>query len=198
MIEVILRRLRAQGFRRIHVSVNYLGHLIEEHLGDGSAFGLEISYLHETSPLGTAGALAQLDGVIYEPFLVMNSDLLTDVDLRRMLTFHHRIAPGGTVGVREYAFEIPYGVVRVADGLVRSLAEKPEHRELVSAGIYVLDPVALTLLERDAYCDMPTLLEQLIESGRTVGAFEIHEDWIDVGRSEDLDRARATIERRGL
>lgn len=195
MIEVILRRLREQGFRRVHVSVNYLGHLIEEHLGDGTALGLEIDYLHESSPLGTAGALAQLDGRMTEPFVVMNSDLLTEVDLRRMLAFHRRVADGGTVGVREYAFEIPFGVVRLDGDLVVDLAEKPEHRELVSAGIYVLEPAALSLLERERYTDMPTLLAELIEAGRSVGAYRIHEDWIDVGRPEDLERARAVVER---
>ncbi len=195
MIEVILRRLRAQGFRKVSISVNYLGHIIQEHLGDGSALGLEIDYLHESSPLGTAGALAQLNGRMTEPFVVMNSDLLTDVDLRRMLTFHRRVADGGTVGVREYSFEIPFGVVRLIGEAVESLAEKPLHREMVSAGIYVLEPVALELLVRDEYCDMPTLLAQLIEKNRVVGAFEIHEDWIDIGRLEDLERARATVER---
>lgn len=197
MIEVILRRLRAQGFHRVYISVNYLGHLIEEHLGDGSALGLEIDYLHESSPLGTAGALAQLDGHIAEPFIVMNADLLTDLDLRRMLTFHRRVAKGATVGVREYTFEIPFGVVRLSGEAVESLAEKPHHRELISAGICVLEPVALTHLVRDEYCDMPTLLAQLIEAGRTVGAFQIHEDWLDIGRPEDLDRARVAVERSG-
>lgn len=197
MIEVILRRLRAQGFRRIHVSVNYLGHVIEEYLGDGSALGLEIDYLHETTPLGTAGALAQLKGRMSEPFIVMNSDLLTDVDLRRMLTFHRKVSDGGTVGVREYTFEIPFGVVRLSGDAVQSLAEKPQHRELVSAGIYVLDPTALTHLTEDEYLDMPTLLAQLIDAGRTVGAFTINEDWIDIGRVEDLERARASAERSG-
>jgi dTDP-glucose pyrophosphorylase len=198
MIEVIARRLRAQGFRRMHVSVNYLGHLIEEHLGDGSALGLEVTYLHETSPLGTAGALAQLDGEIDEPFVVMNSDLLTDVDLRSMLAFHRSVADGGTVGVREYGFEIPFGVVQIEGDVVVGLAEKPEHRELVSAGIYILEPAALSLLERETYTDMPTLLAQLIDTGRTVGGYLIREDWIDVGRPEDLERARAAVLRSGL
>lgn len=197
MIEVILRRLRAQGFRRIYVSVNYLGHMIEEHLGDGSAVGLEIDYLRETSPLGTAGALAQLDGCMTEPFIVMNSDLLTDLDLRSMLAFHRRVANGGTVGVREYTVEIPFGVVRLSGEAVESLAEKPQHRELISAGITVLEPVALTYLKRDEYCDMPTLLTLLVEAGHTVGAFQIHEDWIDIGRPEDLERAIAAIEGSG-
>lgn len=197
MIDIILGRLHSQGFRRVHVSVNHLGHLIEEHLGDGSGHGLEISYLHEPMPLGTAGAMAQLRDEIASPFVVMNSDLLTDVDLRRMLGFHREAAAEATIGAREYGFEIPYGVIRREGHRVTGLAEKPYHSELVSAGIYVMDPAALQLLEQDEYCDMPTLLSRLMDGGRSVTAYEIREEWIDVGRPEDLERARTAWERRG-
>ncbi|GAA2894223.1 nucleotidyltransferase family protein [Microbacterium esteraromaticum] len=197
MIDIILGRLHGQGFRRVHVSVNHLGHLIEEHLGDGSRHGLDITYLHEPMPLGTAGAMAQLRDQIDSPFVVMNSDLLTDVDLRRMLGFHRDAAAHATIGAREYGFEIPYGVIRRDGHRVTGLAEKPYHSELVSAGIYVIDPSALQLLEHDEYCDMPTLLSRLMDDGRSVTAYEIHEEWIDVGRPEDLERARVAWERRG-
>lgn len=196
MIDIILSSLHDQGFRRVHISVNHLGHLIEEHLGDGSAHDLEITYLHEPAPLGTAGALAQLAGEMAEPFVVMNSDLLTQVDMRRLLSFHLRTPADGTIGVREYGFEIPFGVVRREGEQVVALAEKPYHHELVNAGIYVLTPGALALLEQDAYCDMPTLLSRMMEAEQTVKAFEIHEDWIDVGRPEDLERARQAWDRR--
>ncbi|WP_372967400.1 nucleotidyltransferase family protein [Microbacterium sp.] len=195
MIDIILSRLREQGFRRIHVSVNHLGHLIEEHLKDGDAHGLEITYLHEPAPLGTAGALAQLTSEIDQPFVVMNSDLLTQVDLRRMLAFHRAAGAAATIGAREYGFEIPFGVIRRDGDAVVALAEKPYHSELVSAGIYVLEPVALKTLVADEYCDMPTLLARLMEDGKKVGAFEIHEEWIDVGRPDDLERARQAWER---
>ncbi|WP_186806076.1 nucleotidyltransferase family protein [Microbacterium aerolatum] len=195
MIDIILSRLHDQGFRRVHVSVNHLGHLIEEHLGDGSERGLEITYLHESTPLGTAGAMAQLRGEVERPFVVMNSDLLTDVDLRRMLAVHESSQAAATIGAREYGFEIPFGVIRREGHRVTGLAEKPYHSELVSAGIYVLDPAALTLLAKDEYCDMPTLLARMMESDRLVTAFEIHEEWIDVGRPEDLERARLAWER---
>jgi len=195
IIDVILSRLHSQGFRRVHVSVNHLGHLIEQHLGDGSAHGLEITYLHEPMPLGTAGAMAQLRDEIDERFVVMNSDLLTDVDLRQMLAFHADSAASATVGAREYGFEIPYGVIRRDGSRVTGLAEKPYHAELVSAGIYVLEPVVLTLLERDEYCDMPTLLSRMMDDDQAVSAFEIREEWIDVGRPEDLERARVAWER---
>ncbi|MDZ4044312.1 MAG: sugar phosphate nucleotidyltransferase, partial [Rhodoglobus sp.] len=196
MIDIILGRLRGQGFRRVHVSVNHLGHLIEEHLGDGTEHGLEITYLHEPMPLGTAGAMAQLRGEIDSPFVVMNSDLLTEVDLRRMLGFHLDAQADATIGAREYGFEIPYGVLRRDGHRVVGLAEKPYHRELVSAGIYVLEPSALDLLEQDEYCDMPTLLAQLMAADRQVSAYEIREEWIDVGRPEDLERARRAWEGR--
>ncbi|MCE0508305.1 nucleotidyltransferase family protein [Microbacterium aurugineum] len=196
MIDIILGRLRGQGFRRVHVSVNHLGHLIEEHLGDGTEHGLEITYLHEPMPLGTAGAMAQLRGEIDSPFVVMNSDLLTEVDLRRMLGFHLDAQADATIGAREYGFEIPYGVLRRDGHRVVGLAEKPYHRELVSAGIYVLEPSALDLLEQDEYCDMPTLLAQLMAADRQVSAYEIREEWIDVGRPEDLERARLAWEGR--
>ncbi|MDF2559712.1 MAG: hypothetical protein K0R99_1158 [Microbacterium sp.] len=197
MIDIILGRLHDQGFRRIHVSVNHLGHLIEEHLGDGRSRDLEITYLHEPAPLGTAGALAQLRYEIDVPFVVMNSDLLTQVDLRRMLTFHQGVGAAATIGAREYGFEIPFGVIRREGDDVVALAEKPYHSELVSAGIYVLEPASLDALGTDEYCDMPTLLARLMDDGRRVGAFEIHEEWIDVGRPEDLDRARQAWERTG-
>ncbi|WEK62688.1 MAG: nucleotidyltransferase family protein [Candidatus Microbacterium colombiense] len=197
MIDIILGRLREQGFRRVHVSVNHLAHLIEEHLGDGSSRGLEITYIHESSPLGTAGALAQLRGIIDAPFVVMNSDLLTQVDLRRMLAFHHTLGASATIGAREFGFEIPYGVIRREGDTVVALAEKPYHSELVSAGIYVLEPKALEMLDAEEYCDMPTLLARLMQQGDDVGAFEIHEEWIDVGRPEDLERARQAWERSG-
>lgn len=196
MIDIILGRLHGQGFRRVHVSVNHLGHLIEQHLGDGSAHGLEITYLHEPMPLGTAGAMAQLRDEIASPFVVMNSDLLTAVDLRRMLGFHLETQADATIGAREYGFEIPYGVIRREGHRVLGLAEKPYHSELVSAGIYVLHPRALELLEQDEYCDMPTLLSRLMDADRSVAAYEIREEWIDVGRPEDLERARTAWERR--
>lgn len=196
MIDIILDRLYGQGFRRVHVSVNHLGHLIEQHLGDGSAHGLEITYLHEPMPLGTAGAMAQLCGEIDAPFVVMNSDLLTDVDLRRMLGFHLDAKADATIGAREYGFEIPYGVIRREGDRVTGLAEKPYHSELVSAGIYILDPTALAMLEQNEYCDMPTLLSRLMDADRSVAAYEIREEWIDVGRPEDLERARLAWERR--
>jgi NDP-sugar pyrophosphorylase family protein len=125
----------------------------------------------------------------------MNSDLLTHVNLRRLLNFHVKQGAQGTVGVREHAFEIPYGVVNLKGTRVESMVEKPVHRSLVNAGIYALDASALALLPEDDYCDMPTLLGLIMQQGRTVSAFPIHEQWLDVGRPEDLTQARNDSEK---
>jgi dTDP-glucose pyrophosphorylase len=190
ILEIILRNLRAQGFVNVFISVNYLADVIIDHVGDGSWLGLSVNYVHESKPLGTAGAIAALDGTIDETFVVMNSDLLTGVNLRDMLSFHAKQGAKATVGVREHFFEIPYGVVNLNGSIVESMVEKPLHRSLVNAGIYALDPVALSMLQKDEYCDMPTLLGMLMEGGHDVAAFPIHESWLDVGRPEDLNQAR--------
>ena len=190
LLEIILRSLADQGFVNVYISVNYLADVIMDHVGDGSSLGLSIKYIHEDKPLGTAGALATLRGEVTEAFIVMNSDLLTHVNLREMLSFHAKRGAKATIGVREHVFEIPYGVVNLDGALVESMVEKPQHRSLVNAGIYALDPFALEQLEVDEYQDMPTLLAKLMSDGHPVTAFPIHESWLDVGRPEDLNQAR--------
>lgn len=190
ILEIIIRKLKAQGFRNIYISVNYLSHVIEEHIKDGSWLGVNVTYLHEDQPLGTAGAMGQLRGKLHEPFVVMNSDLLTNADLRQLVRFHKKTGAKATLGVREYQFQIPYGVVNIDGTEVSSISEKPIHRSMVSAGIYTLDPWALELVPEGEYCDMPTLLDKVRAEGQKVSAFPIHESWLDIGRHDDLDLAR--------
>jgi len=194
IIEIILRKLKAQGFKNVYISVNYLGNVIEDHIKDGAWLGLNVTYLRESQPLGTAGALGQLDGVLNEPFIVMNSDLLTNCDFRQVIRFHKKTGAKGTLGVREYSFQIPYGVVNISGTEVESISEKPLHRSMVSAGIYALDPWALSLIPADEYCDMPTLLDKIKAAGEKVSAFPIHESWLDIGRHDDLNDARNNVE----
>ena len=194
IIEIILRKLHAQGFRNIYISVNYLAEVIRDHINDGAWLGLKVTYLEEAQPLGTAGALAQLAGKIGEPFVVMNSDLLTNCDLRQVVKFHKKQAAKATLGVREYSFQVPYGVVNIDGNEVESISEKPVHRSMVSAGIYVLDPSALGLIPTDEFCDMPTLLDSIKSQGQKVVAFPIHESWLDIGRHDDLAEARNNLD----
>lgn len=195
LLENTVSLLVTHGFRRLFMAVNYLGDRIESHFGDGARFGCAISYLRESGPLGTAGALSMLPKGAAAPFLVLNGDLLTDVDLSVLLDFHNESGASATQCVREYHYEVPFGVVDCVDGEVRGLVEKPQHRLLINAGIYVLGPGYLDFLQPGEPCSMPELLERGRRAGDRVAAFPIRERWTDIGHLDDYHRAHSTWER---
>jgi dTDP-glucose pyrophosphorylase len=190
ILERIVLHLVGHGVKRIFVSVNYLADQIETHFGDGTDFGCRIDYLREDRPLGTAGALGLLPEPPTEPLLVMNGDLVTTADLGGMLD---RQVDGGfaaTVGVRRYLHSVPFGCVELEDGEIRRWDEKPTMERTVSAGIYALDPRALPYLATGVPSSMPDLIGRLLDGGERVGAYEIEDDWIDVGQRDQLETAR--------
>lgn len=190
LLEIIVRGLVEQGFRRILLSVNYKADIIKDHFRDGQRFGASIRYIEENRPLGTAGALARLPEPPRDPLLVMNGDILAKVDFRRMIDFHNLGQADATIGVRDYRAEIPYGVVRIdPTGTVRDLLEKPTETHVVNAGIYVLSPAAVAGLDADTPLDMPTLLRDRMAAGHTLRAYRIEDYWIDIGRQTDFARA---------
>ncbi len=191
ILERIVLHLVGHGIRRIFVSVNYLGHVIEDHFGDGGRFGAQIEYLHETEPLGTAGSLVLLPQVPERPVLVMNGDLVTSADLGRLLDAHAAGGTVATVGVRRYLHTVPFGCVqRDGDRLV-ALEEKPTLTREVNTGIYVLEPALLAHVPADSASSLPDLLEGALDRDEPVGVFDIEGDWIDVGQRDQLDRARS-------
>jgi dTDP-glucose pyrophosphorylase len=190
ILETIIDGLAHSGFTRLFISVNYRAHVIEDHFGDGRGHGVEINYLREDKRLGTAGALAMLPGAPEAALLVMNGDVLTGLDLGGFLDGHSAAQADITVGVREFATQIPYGVVHTEGDRVTAIEEKPTIRSACSAGIYALTPSVVSLVPHGTYFDMPTLLQRAIGAGRNVRAHLIDEYWIDVGRLDDLERAR--------
>lgn len=191
MLEHIIERARAEGFERFVLAIHYLGHMIEEHFGDGSRWQVQIDYLREESPLGTAGAIGLLNPRPEAPFLVSNGDVLTDIHYGELLDFHCRHGASATMAVRLHEWQHPFGVVRTKGVDIIGFEEKPVARSHINAGIYVLEPGALDTLNAGERCDMPTLFSRLQErSARTI-VYPMHEPWLDVGRADDLERARA-------
>jgi dTDP-glucose pyrophosphorylase len=190
ILERIVLHLVGSGITRISISVNYLGHLIEEHFEDGSRFGAHIDYLREEHPLGTAGALGLLPEPPTEPLLLMNGDLVTDADVGGLLDAHVASGAVATIGVRRYLHAVPFGCVERAGDRVIRLEEKPVVEREVNSGIYVLDPAAVARVRPGVPLSMPDLIEEILAAGSLVAAFEIEDDWIDVGQREQLDRAR--------
>ena len=190
VLESIIERLAEQGFSKIFLSVNYQAEKVEAHFGDGSEWGVEISYLEENQRLGTAGALTLLPEMPSEPFLVMNADLVTAIDFRRLLEFHTDQASDATMGVREYKFQVPYGVIEMSGNQITEINEKPTQSYFVNGGIYALSPSVLRHVPDGQMYDMPTLFDNVIAEGEMASAFPIHEYWIDIGKFDDLDQAQ--------
>lgn len=193
MLEHIIERAIREGFRRFVIATHYLGHMIEEYFGDGSLWDIDISYLREESPLGTAGALGLMEPRPELSILVTNGDVLSDISYGDLLDFHNRNKAMATMAVRVHEWQHPFGVVNIDGVDIVGFEEKPISRSHINAGVYVLIPEALNAMVAGDYYDMPTLFALLQDKGaRTIG-YPMHEPWLDVGRADDLARARANI-----
>lgn len=191
MLQHIIERAKGEGFNHFVLAVHYLGHMIEEHFGDGSRYDIRIDYLREDVPLGTAGAISLLPTRPEQPFVVTNGDVLTDIHYGELLDFHTRHSAAATMAVRLHEWQHPFGVVRTKGVDIVGFEEKPVSRSHINAGVYVLEPATADALEPGAHCDMPTLFSRLHERRLRTIVYPMHEPWLDVGRADDLQRAQA-------
>lgn len=189
ILETIIENFSNYGFKDIIISINYKGDMIKNYFQDGKNFGVNIEYLEENKRLGTAGSLSLLEEKLTQPFFVMNADLLTNVNFEQLLDFHIQGNSSSTMCVREYEFQVPYGVIKTKDDKIESISEKPIHKFFVNAGIYLLSPKVLKFIPNDTFYDMPTLFEYLIKQNFNVLSFPIHEYWLDIGRVIDYEKA---------
>lgn len=189
MLEHIIEHAKLEGFSHFLLAVHYLGHMIEDHFGNGERLGVEINYLREQSPLGTAGALGLLNPRPDSAFLVTNGDVITDIHYGELLDFHLRHNAAATMAVRVHEWQHPFGVVQTEGVEIVGFEEKPVARTHINAGVYALDPDALNALTADARCDMPTLFARLQGQSQRIVAYPMHEPWLDVGRLDDLAAA---------
>ena len=192
LMEHTIERLRKSGIHRVNITTHHLSEKIKQHFGNGSNFGVELSYVTEEHPLGTAGGL----GFIHrsqEPILVLNGDILTSVNFRDLLAFHRENRADVTVGVRPYHIEVPYGVLDCDGVQVKHVREKPKLQLLVNAGIYILEPFVSHFIPSGRRCDMTDLIKSLLEARRKVVGFPIMEYWLDIGQRTDYDRANEDV-----
>ena len=189
ILEHILRKVSAEGFSKFFISINYMGHVIEEYFGDGQNYGVDIQYLKEDDILGTAGALSLLPELASENFLVLNGDVISDVNCAALLDFHNNHQAMATMAVKVHDWELPYGVVEVEGLNISGFQEKPTIRSLVNAGVYALSTHSLKWLEYNRRKDMPELFDDLNSANQKTVAYLVHEHWLDVGRPADLSKA---------
>ncbi|GLR85466.1 nucleotidyltransferase family protein [Bradyrhizobium iriomotense] len=191
LLETIVRNVVQQGFGNIFISVNYKADMIRDHFADGSSFGANIQYVHETERLGTAGALGLFPTPPDLPMVVTNGDILTTINYGSLLDFHNGTTAEATMAVREHKVHVPYGVVSTSEGFLQTIREKPTESWFVSAGIYVIGRSVFRHVELGVRIDMPTVLERVIASKGLVAVYPIREYWLDIGRMEDFEQAHA-------
>jgi len=195
ILENILINFIKCGFKKFFISLHYKGQMIKDYFKDGSEWGVTISYLTESEPLGTAGALSLLpESLPNLPIIVMNADLMTKIDTAALINFHNENSSDATVCVREYDFQVPFGVVESKDNKIVRITEKPIQSFFVNAGVYVINQDLILKAKNPKYLDMPDLIDSLISKGKKINMFPIHEYWLDIGQKEQFARANDEYE----
>ncbi len=177
----------------MNVSVFHEHKRITEHFGDGDEFGVDITYVTENEPLGTAGCIKLMEN-FHEPILVINGDILTQIDFRSMINFHKDHGCEVTLAVQKHNVQVPYGVIECREEIVTRLMEKPSIEYLINGGIYIVEPSILDVIPENQKFDMTDVINELIRQDRKVLAFPIREYWIDIGQHADYEQAQEQIE----
>ena len=186
ILEKILLKAKSQGLSKFIVTINYLAEQIENYFKDGSNLDIEITYLKENLPLGTAGSLKMIKFTDDLPILLTNGDVVTETNYVELLNFHSDNKFDLTIAVKSHEWNNPYGVVETNGLKITNYIEKPSNVTLVNAGIYCLNPKVIDLIDPDRQFDMSELIVKCLNAKLSVGAFVLYESWIDIGRQEDF------------
>ncbi len=199
ILEIILQRFIDAGFHNFYISTHYLPEMIKEYFGNGSQWNVNITYVHESKPLGTGGALGLLPDTIEQlPLIMTNGDVLTNLDINALLEYHNKEDAIATMCVREYDYQIPYGVIDKDGNRVMGMTEKPTYKFHVNAGIYVVTPKLFNSVKENTKIDMPTLLESFIQDDNKVILYPLTEYWLDIGQMNEYKQAQKDIISLGL
>ncbi len=190
VLALIVEQLRRHGIENIFVSVNYKSEMIKAHFAENPVSGVNLSFLEEHCFLGTAGSLSLIEESQQHPIIVMNGDILSPVNFANLLQMHASAAKPMTVCTRQFSFQIPYGVLQMRGEELIDIEEKPSHSIFINAGIYVIDPAVLSLIEKGKCLDMPDLIKMVKQSMGGVGCYPVSEFWLDIGTPSDYSKAR--------
>jgi len=180
MLEIILERCISFGFKQYYFSVNYLKEEIINYFGDGNEWGVDIYYIEEDRPLGTAGSLSLLPKNLHDDVLIINGDVLSELNLKRLLDFHQKKKNEATICSRNHEVFIPFAVINEENGQLKDLSEKPTYSFQINAGVYILSPEIFREIPHE-FCDITELLKTKSQKSKKIGIFPIHENWDDVG-----------------
>ena len=191
VVELLLKWLRRNGIREVYITSGYLGHLIRSYCGNGDQWNLDIRYTQELEPLGTIGPLSLIRNELTEPFLVLNGDVLTDLNLSRFVAVHRAHQNLVTIATAHRTTKMDYGAE--AGHIVKSFLEKPVLPHLVSMGLYCMSPPVLELIPSNIPFGFDDLMRQMLENGTDVCVYKHNGLWLDIGRVDDFQRAPAGV-----
>jgi NDP-mannose synthase len=198
VLEILIEQLYRSGFTDITLSVGYLSHLIRAVLeGGGRTPPVNIEFVQEEEPLGTAGPLRLVED-LGDTFLALNGDLVTSLDVGELVEHHRRAGNTVTIAAHRRIEKIDFGILSLdgaaePDDPVRRVVayeEKPEFPLNVSMGVYVIERRALDWIP-EGYFDFPDLVLALLSAGEAVGAYMYDGYWLDIGRYDDYEQAVA-------
>ena len=189
IIEHNIDRLISFGIKKFYISIKYLGEQIVDYFGDGTSKGIEIQYIRENKPLGTAGSLSKIKKIKTDKLLIINSDLFTDINFEDMYLNLISNKADMVIASKEYVVNVPYGIFENDNFNVNSLIEKPTYKYNLNAGVYILNKKLINKVPKNKYFDITQLIEKLLEQNKKVIHFPILGYWIDIGKPEDLKMA---------
>ena len=189
ILEIVLEQLAAAGVTKITLCVGYLSHLIRAVIDDHTSDAIQVEYVHEDAPLGTAAPLKLVED-LGDTFLVMNGDVLTTLDYKDLVDSHRASGSLLTIATHQRRVKIDYGIVHVGEsGRIVDFEEKPEISAAVSMGVYVMEPEALDFIPDEGRADFPDLVKAMLAAKREVSSYPYDGLWFDIGRTDDFQQA---------
>ncbi len=189
ILEIVLRQLARDGFRRITIAIGHLGELIRAYVGDGSQFGLDVDYATEPKPLGTMGPVVAILDRLPASFLVLNGDILTDLDFGGLLEAHRASDAPLSIATSRRVVDVDFGVLEIDGGRITGFREKPRLSYAVSMGVYALSRETLSSYPVGEPLGFDELVLDLLAAGQPPASYQFEGYWLDIGRPDDYDRA---------
>ena len=187
ILEHIINNISSQGFSKIVISTHYLGSMIKDYFKNGKNFNVDIDYINESKPMGTAGALSLMKKIPNEPLVVVNGDILTEINYGDLIDYHQKNASQATMAVKFFDLKNPYGVVKTKGIQIIDFEEKPVQKStIINAGVYVLNPATIKALKKKKL-DMPDFFKTIKKKGKKTIVFPIYENWSEIGSFQDYD-----------
>jgi NDP-sugar pyrophosphorylase family protein len=197
VLEIQIEHLKAHGFNEIFLATNYKSDYIKKFFGDGSRYGVSLSISKEEIPLGTAGPLDLLKDRLTEPFVVINGDVISALNLSEFYEFALANESILTLAIKKILTPFAFGNIFFEGDRVTGIEEKPDLVNFILAGIYVMDPEIFQFIPSGEYYGMDRLIKKLLAENRPVSKYEIQEYWLDIGRMDDFEKAQEIYGKNG-